>query len=283
MSKSRMKERPADLPDFKTPPVTEVVLGVQFNSLDKFLSPHLGLIWEAFKADFPKVEEQAPIPPTFETFGAHPQFLPGLNLSISLGGGQMPRVFFINDDNTQLIQVQKDRFIHNWRKVASGGEYPRFERMLENFELGFRKFADIIAANQLGTLEPNQCEVSYFNQIPIPEDGSAIELMGNLFAHSPAKETLDELGTPEDFRTLVRYVMRRKDGSPRGRLLVSCEPAWRADGVPIVQMTLTARGVPDVATIEGVSEFLQSGRIQMVKAFAKLTSARMHEKWGRTQ
>jgi uncharacterized protein (TIGR04255 family) len=282
MSKSRAKERPAGLPDFKTPPVTEVVLGMQFNSLEKLLSPHLGLIWESFKKDFPKIEEHAPIHPTFETFGPHPQFLPALNVSFSIGGGQMPRVFFVNEKNTQLIQVQRDRFVHNWRKVGEGDEYPRFERMLENFQSGFQAFVEVLTANQLGEVVPNQCDVSYINQISIPENKSVTEVMGNLFSQAPGNVTLDDLGAPEDFRTLVRYVIREKE-APRGRLLVSCEPAWRADGSPIVQMTFTARGAPSEPTIDGVTEFMKIGRAHMVRAFAKLTSERMHDQWGRTQ
>jgi hypothetical protein len=42
-----MISRPPDLPDFGAPPVTEVALGVQFNSLDRLLAPHLGIIWVA--------------------------------------------------------------------------------------------------------------------------------------------------------------------------------------------------------------------------------------------
>ena len=45
--------RPPDLADYRAPPVTEVVLGVQFNSVERFLSPHLGLVWERFKSTFP--------------------------------------------------------------------------------------------------------------------------------------------------------------------------------------------------------------------------------------
>ena len=52
-----------------------------------------------------------------------------------------PRVFFINTRRTELLQVQRDRFIHNWRKIGDGDQYPRFERMLETFEAGYAKVA----------------------------------------------------------------------------------------------------------------------------------------------
>src|ERR1700751_683997 len=67
--------QPADLVDFASPPVTEVVLGVQFNSLERFLSPYLGIVWSEFKHEFPIIEEYPSLPPTFETFGAPAAFI----------------------------------------------------------------------------------------------------------------------------------------------------------------------------------------------------------------
>jgi uncharacterized protein (TIGR04255 family) len=93
----RTSTRPPDLADFRTPPVTEVVLGVQFNSLERFLSPHLGLVWERFKEKFPKVEERPPLAATFETFGPHPQFFPAISMQL-FASGDRPRVLFINSD-----------------------------------------------------------------------------------------------------------------------------------------------------------------------------------------
>jgi len=277
-----MTRRPADLPDFKAPPVTEVVLGVQFNTIERFLSPHLGLVWERFKSNFPHIEERPSIPPSFETFGAHPQLFPAIGLQI-ITVAEMPRVFFINSDKTQLLQVQKDRFLHNWRKVETGGTYPRFERMLETFESGFRTFVDVVAELNLGTVTPNQCEVSYINQIPIPEDGDLYSIIDKLFAQHTDKMILDDLARPEDFRFLLRYVIRDNDNAPAGRLIVSAEPARRSDGVTIIQLTLTARGKPSSSDILGTVEFLERGRLHVVRAFTKLTSLEMHKEWGRTQ
>ena len=105
MLASMTKPRPAGLPEFAEPPLTEVVIGVQFNSLDRFLSPYLGLLWDQFRSAFPNVEEHVPIAPAFETFGPNPQFLPFVGFQIS-ATAEMPRVFFVNEDRTQLLQVQ---------------------------------------------------------------------------------------------------------------------------------------------------------------------------------
>lgn len=70
--------RPADLPEFGAPPLTEAVLGVQFDVIPGFLAPHIGLVWQHFRKSFPLLEEQAPLPPLFETFGPNPQFMSGM-------------------------------------------------------------------------------------------------------------------------------------------------------------------------------------------------------------
>jgi uncharacterized protein (TIGR04255 family) len=282
MLANRTSTRPPELADFRAPPVAEVVVGVQFNSLEGFLSPHLGLVWERFKHDFPNIEERPPLAPTFETFGPQPQFFPAISMHIPFGA-DMPRVLFINKDRTQLLQVQKDRFLHNWRKVESGGDYPRFERMLEVFEQGFNTFAGAIAKENIGAIVPNQCEVSYINQILVPSGADLYSVFGKVFAQPAEKMILDDLGAPEDLRFLLRYVIRDDARTPIGRVIASAEPALRTDGVMIIQLTMTARGKPATSDMAGVVEFLERGRLHLIRAFVKLTSPKMQEEWGRTQ
>ena len=198
-------------------------------------------------------------------------------------GAETPRVLFINNDRTQLLQVQKDRFLHNWRKVESGGDYPRFEQMLETFEQGFNVFANLIARENLGTIVPNQCEVSYINQIPVPNDTSLYSVFGKIFAQPTEKVILDDLGAPEDLRFLLRYVIRDEVGAPVGRVIASAEPARRIDGIVIIQLTMTARGKPVTSDMASVVEFLEQGRQHLIRSFVKLTSPDMHTEWGRTQ
>ena len=63
-----MPNRPTQLPDFSNPPVTEVVVGFQFNAIGKFVTAHVGLLWDEFKNEFPDAEEHPPVMPAFETF-----------------------------------------------------------------------------------------------------------------------------------------------------------------------------------------------------------------------
>jgi uncharacterized protein (TIGR04255 family) len=61
--------RPFDLPSYERPPVSEVVLSVQFASNPQFQIVHAGLFWQLVRDQFPNVSEQIPLQAVFETFG----------------------------------------------------------------------------------------------------------------------------------------------------------------------------------------------------------------------
>lgn len=270
--------RPADLPDYTSPPVTEVALGVQFNGIGGFLAPHFGVVWERFRDEFPVIEERPPIPASFETFGQNPT-LPLIEFQVV--ASPMLRVFFINRENTQLLQVQRDRFVHNWRKTGEGDKYPRFERMIETFRASFQGFIDVVNALGLGPVTANQCEVTYLNQIPMQPGETASAAFDRLFGHFIMPLVLEDLQRPEDGRFSLRYIIRGPQEAPVGRLHIAAEPALRADGVPIVHLSLVARGRPTTPDPGGTVEFLTLGRRHIVRAFSKVTSKKMQEAWGR--
>jgi uncharacterized protein (TIGR04255 family) len=276
--------RPRDLPDFGAPPVTEVVLGVQFNALDRFLTPHLGLAFLEFKEQFPVVEEHPPLDPVFETFveKGSPITLPRIQFQF-MAAPPTPRIFMINEDKTEILQIQRDRFIHNWRKVGVGDRYPRFERMLETFQTGYRKFESLLTRENLGAIVPNQCEITYINQIPTPDGVNSFDIFEKMFGTFAKTLVLDRLGQFEDARFLLRYVVRDTESQPLGRLIITAEPALKMDGSPIVQFTLLVRGRPASADLDGVRGFLAMGREHIVHAFTNLTTAEMHMQWDRRQ
>ncbi len=110
-----MSSRSEQLPSFDRPPVVEVVLSVQFEPLVSLHTPQLGLLWKEFEARFPKTEDQPPLPPSIEQFGR--RSMPPVSFSIQeIDGATPPRVWFLNREETELIQVQQDRFIVNWRQ-----------------------------------------------------------------------------------------------------------------------------------------------------------------------
>ena len=50
-----------DLPSYRNPPMNEVVCGLRFKSPSKLKIPHIGLLWNKFRSDYPVIQHVPPI------------------------------------------------------------------------------------------------------------------------------------------------------------------------------------------------------------------------------
>lgn len=268
------------LPDFENPPVVEVALSVQFKPLTKLKCVHLGLLWKEFKKDFPSSEELPPLPSVMERFG--PPAGPGrVGLQIETTP-PLPRCWFLNNDRTRLVQVQHDRFVYNWRKVEGTEEYPRYGSIREPFARQIKTFSKFLEREDIGNLEPVQCEVTYVNHIFRGDGWEEFGQLGNVLTVWETRHSDDFLGESEQVRFAAQHVIPDNEGNPLGRLHIAVEPRYRvADGKPLLQLNLTARGMPTGNDADGVLGFMDIGHEWIVRGFASITTARMHEIWGR--
>lgn len=275
-----VSRRRADLPDFENPPVTEVVLSIQFEPLPSLRTPLIGLLWREFRERFPKLEEHSPLDPVFEKFT--PTLSPKVGLRVeAYDAPPLPRVWFLNEEGTQLLQIQPDRFIHNWREVGECDRYPRYERLRDSFLKELSTFRAFIDRERLGELVINQCEITYVNHILAGEGWERHgQLSEILRCWVPVSGSLPE---PESVSLATRYVIPGGEGQPVGRLHVTVQPAWRtSDGRLMYVMTLTARGTPQGEGVDGAVAFLDVGREWIVRGFTDLTTGKMHSIWRRT-
>jgi uncharacterized protein (TIGR04255 family) len=157
-------DRPLGLPDYERPPLVEVVLSAQFVPLPRLTIAHLGLLWARFRAEFPVVEERPPLGQVVETFdaGSAPQAEVSFKV---MDRPPSPRLWFLKDDQSELIQVQENRLIHNWRKMGAGDAYPRYERIRDRFRAELVQFESFLSDEGLGEFTPDQAEVTYVNHI----------------------------------------------------------------------------------------------------------------------
>jgi len=100
------------LPDFEGPPVVEVALAIQFKRLERLRAAHLGLLWSKFRdRGFPRTEDHGPLEPASERFDRN-AVQPQLGIDVRVFDvPPLPRVWFLNEGGTQLIQFQPDRFV----------------------------------------------------------------------------------------------------------------------------------------------------------------------------
>lgn len=270
------------LPEFENPPVVEVALSVQFEALAGLRTPQLGLLWQEFRNRFPITEEHPPLDAVLERFGIPPT--PNIARFQMLTSPPVPRCWFLNREGTELVQVQQDRFVHNWRKVGDTDTYPRYDHVKSTFENELRCFDKFLAHHQIGELNPNQCEITYVNHITSGEGSKHHGQLGDVFTFFAPRYTDEFRPIPEDGRFSLRYVIPYGPGEPAGRLHVAVEPAYRsADDVPMFALTLTARGRPLADGVPGVLGFLDVGREWIVRTFASITTPQMHTIWRRKQ
>lgn len=268
--------RPDTLPDFKTPPLNEVVLGVQFSKPRGYQQIRAYEVWQLYREQFPTVEEQQPLVPAFETFGlpTGPQF----NLSV-MTGAQHDRFWFLSPKQDELIQFQDDRLMHNWRKIGDmSNEYPRFERMVARFEeeiVVLDKYFENLSSQNLNI---TQCEIAYINHIYFDGPDRQTEV-SDIFRFAQF------LGDkPEDFSANFRRTILDENGAPIGRLHCEVQTGVNSlNGQRLFAFTLTARGAPSKPTISSALDFLKVGRGMIVNAFTDLTTDLAHQTWGRKQ
>ena len=265
------------LPRFRKPPVSEVAVGVQFPGA---LNPvHLGLYYQRVKGDFPKVQVQPAIPPTFETFGTAPIVAFGIP-TITL----QPRMWFISDDEDSLIQLQSDRLIFNWRGGLRESEYPHFEKVYTGFGRALDELETLAEGEGIADVLVNQCEVSYVNPLPTAKTGVSLSEPEKLFRVWSGSLGAEWKEPQEDLSFTVRYRLNDQEGKQFGRLSATVMSSSAAPNIaPGFQLEMTARGVPLGIGRKGIAVFHDQAHKAIVRTFAAITTPEMHKLWERYQ
>lgn len=269
-----MQPRPAHLPDFAHPPLNEVVMGVQFAPVSGFKSIHIRDVWDLYRDEFPTVQDQPLLQPTFETFGGMPPF--GFQ-PFFMGGppGGVGRVWFVSKAENHLIQFQPDRLLINWQKKQDDQPYPRFEGIQPIFNSSLIKLATFFKAHFGWDLRVNQAEIIYINLIDVNDFSMASEYFNNWQNIAPDIEGLN---------FTISEVFHDAKSNPYARLMQEIQSACSPDRKrKIYRMSLTFRGKPSGDSVDDAMRFLEQGREAIVLKFAHLTTDKAHKLWGMKQ
>jgi len=266
-------DRPKNLPDYKSPPLTEVVIGVQFGATKKYSSINSNGVWELFKAEFPDIQEHPQIDPQFETFGGVGQS--GLNFKF----GTPPlhnRLWFVSSDENHLLQFQDDRFLLNWRSVSGQEIYPRHEAVAQSFYDHFEKLGGYFSSKFDHVLKVTQAEISYINIIPV----GALEEVGDWLSFFQVSSI-----QPEKISSNFTEVITDSQNNPVARMSYELQSAISNDGKKqkALRLVLSYRGAPAGEDIEAVKSFMASGRKMIVDRFTELTTREAHKSWERLE
>lgn len=254
-----------DLPDFRTPPIIEVVCGVRFVPLQDWVIPHVGAYWHRVRDRFPRVEHAQPLPGGIEIFDSTTNI-------------PLPRIWLINETDDRLVQLQSGRFFFNWRH--RGNDYPRFRNLYVEFCEMFNGFVEFVNENDLGDVSVEAFELTYINHVFEGDGWGLPEMIGKVVPHMGLSIGGGNfLPSPSS----VNWQGGFRFPDSEGELSIKINPGTRSsDQTELLIIELTSRGRPAVSPIQNMDAWFGRAHEWIVRGFEEVTSEEAQvELWGK--
>lgn len=245
-----------------------------FSPLKNLLAPHLGQLWERYKPEYSECQEVAPLAMQIEGSGGSQAELELLEVP------PLPRVWFLEPSGTRLVQIQRERFHHNWRKTNPEDEYPRHKRVLEAFNERLETFRSFLSESGLGELQFKQYEMTYVNHILAGSGWNSVADIGKVFPDFSWRARSDRSSEPpEGIHWKTVFTLPEE----MGRLHVTIRNATRiTDNQPIILFDLTARGFGKESTLEDMGSWFEMAHGRIIRTFDDLVDIEFQKThWGR--
>jgi len=263
---------------FDRPPIDEVAFSIQFKPLEGLLVPYYGLLWDHFRADYPACEDVAPLLSLAEGPDGAVQEEPQFDVA-----SLIPRVWFLQPDGPGLIQVQRNRFIVNWRRRQPEDKYPGFPNILRRFRQHLNEFEAFLKDHEIGQLAMEQYELTYINVVAKGEGWNDAAQVSRIFPHFTVPNPVSSgvLGVPEGLAWKIAFPLPEN----KGRLHASLQQGRRRrDGVPVLHLNLTARGIGHNSTRDAMWDWFDLAHRSITEGFHTLTSEEVQrDVWQRHQ
>lgn len=257
-------ENQNDLPTLGKPPVVEVVMGVQFETLENFSIPHVGLLWDNLDREkYPTCEEVAPI------------ITPDDHLVV-FDKPIMPRIWFIEKNDNAVVQFQRNRFLYNWRTSDSKSEYPRYKYVKEEFYNSVEKLEKCLLDLKIETINPQRLELTYINVIPIDNIGG-VHKIGSILKDISWGDDYKELQKPQKIEINWQFLLKEINSLLDVRIKNVTLPITSKE---VLRMELTVRGQAQYRNMKECSPWFDTARRAIVKGFIDITTSNAHNMWG---
>jgi uncharacterized protein (TIGR04255 family) len=256
------------LPRFDKPPVVEVAIGVEFLALPALTIVPLVELRRIWKDIYPHIEERPAIrsaPPGGSPF-------PGFNFEVGTGVPPI-RIWLLNENRSELLQVQNDRLVLNWR-ANFGSTYPHYHQLEPRFLANWYRFEKAIADGELGELQPITAEVTYINRFALEDDETLFDALSIFVPDAPFGKAAPSIQLSVDIIA--------SDGSTKfGEQTISA--AHSRDEEKEVQLMSVTRVGFFLAEDQPIENALRRAHAIAVASFADVTTAEMHQRWERIQ
>ncbi len=250
---------------------------MQFSPLPELRTPLIGLFWQAIKPDYPKFREMPVLAPVIERFDLEAR-TEQATIEL-LQEAPLPRMFFLDTRENWVMQIQNDRFLHNWKRVSDDDIYPRFKVASTKFFHAWARFCEFCRTESISTPKLNQLELTYINHIPVRDNRNMGEEITAIFPDIVWRREHEFLPAPESLSWKTSFLLPNK----QGRLHVSLRHARRIkDSTPTILLELTARGIPESSELIQVQEWFSLSREWIVRGFSDLTNSDVQQMvWAR--
>lgn len=265
-----MSQGSDEIVSFARAPLVEVVCGVQFHALP-IQTVHFGQFWERIREDgYLKTLDAPPVPGVVES----PQ-----GVQQTFAWSELPelrRVFFVDESRGRLLQLQPNRFHHNWQRKAEHDVYPRFPEVRSEFLNRWAAFCAFLPEVGLASPHVVQGELTYINHIPAGDLWGSAGLQKLFPWFSP---NVGSIASQPEIEVALHFELPEC----QGRLHVTIRTGARVtDRSRVVIMDLTVRGVPGTEPSgDGLGAWLGLARGAIVRTFSELTGSDAHTHWGR--
>jgi uncharacterized protein (TIGR04255 family) len=251
--------------DYDKPPVVETAFRFTFPPIKGWNVFHLGLFWARLRKRYQFAEARLPMG-SVEVDDLDFKLGPEIHLEA------LPlRSFLLDSSKNQLLQVQLNAFIRNWRAIEAEQKYCHYSELKPMFQEDWAAYREFLRGE--GLPEPNvfQCDVTYINHLVKGREWNTLEDIGPLFPRMKF-ELKGALVTSFSFVATVANNQVRMEASP----------ALRPDGTPIIQLTLNVSGKPASASETDISAKLDDCHKLLVETFAEITAEELQKRiWER--
>ena len=254
---------------FEKPPINELVIATYFNPpLFRLRSEHMGLFWAKIREEFSLVEQQPPVGGAEMLEPVSGEFL------------SMPRFWFIAEDGINLIQLQKNAFMMNWRRREAN--YPHYaENLKPTFDRYYRLFEDFLSDDVgVSELKIDMCELTYINTIESCEYWQGPQDTNKVIPSFSVPDIKINLSSNPAFNCVYAYAI---NSDLQLRVTIRNGEAAQKPGTPVLILEIKAVGRIGGAAKSKADEWFERAHDAIVTCFVNVTNRDIqHSYWQAT-
>jgi uncharacterized protein (TIGR04255 family) len=253
--------------DLRKPPVIETSLGCFFTDIPDWNILHFGALWEKFRAKYPIVEFPPPVLQSLE---------PPITVHWRPGDSLVPiRALFTDVGKTQLVQLQTNLFLHNWRKSDESPNYEHYDHILPLFKDDWKVFTSFLHEQKLKRPQFTRCEMTYFNHLVRGEHWGVYEDLPKLF------RVWRGFDAQSIFRNVEQAAFNVVQAVGKGKVNMVVSPGVRrSDGKELLQMIVTTTRIPTGFEDKDLFDGLDECHDIALKAFRDFLTDEALKQWG---